>query len=157
MQGEYQAGGGEGRLHKLKNLHQPGQPKQPCDVVTLFKPDDQIAFERNEERRRRGRSESSIFFEHLENIRDCFSLEITPLKSFRERMQCLITKQGRLANQLAKELDHLLKTRWKDAYSSFLICGKQELVELGYREDDAQKMHALVLFYKPLPKEPTPL
>jgi hypothetical protein len=67
-------------------------------------------------------------------------------------MQGCIQKQEELANQLAEEVDHLLKTTWKDAYSSFLICGENELRQLGYNEIDAQNTHTLVLFYKPLPK-----
>ncbi len=150
VQGEYQ-GMCEGRRRKLKNLNQPEQPTQPCDVITLTKTREQIAFERNEQRSKK-RTMLSIFFEQLENIRNCFALDLLPVKSFRVRMQGCIQKQEELANQLAEEVDHLLKTTWKDAYSSFLICGENELRQLGYNEIDAQNTHTLVLFYKPLPK-----
>jgi hypothetical protein len=153
VQGEY-PGMAMGRRKRIRNLRQPEQSKQPCDVLTLTKTSDQIAFEKDEKRRRDERkSLLSIFFEQLENIRNRFALELLPVKSFRERMQNRIKKQETLANQLAAQLDSLLRTTWQNAYSSFLICGERELRQLGYSDDQAQKIHALVLFYKPLPRE----
>ena len=142
---------------KQKNLSIAEHPEQLCDVMMLTKAHDQIAFEREEERKLERGSLLSTFFKKLEYIRNCLALEVSPVKSTHEGIQYRIRKQEHLANNLVKEMDSRLKTIWKDAYSSFLVCGEKELRQLGYSSEIAQQKHALFLFYKPLPQEKVPI
>lgn len=149
VEGEYW-GVSEARAQTMKNSSLQGRPKQPCDIICLLKKPAQLSFEAQEEERK-NRSLVTIFFEQLENIRNSFSVELVPLRSFRKLMEELKRKQEDLVPHLSLALQQKLQTSWKNAYDSFLICGENELLDLGYSKEIAKKMHALVLFYKPVP------
>lgn len=134
-----------GLNRRVKNLKIYRRPEQLCSIFCLIKNADQIRYEDQIR-------SNSWLFKQLENIREIFALEILPIARSSLLIKERIKNQETMANELIERLESKIYTV-RSAYSSFLVCGEKELLELGYAEKVAKTMHALVLFYKPLPHD----
>ncbi len=147
------------RIVKQKNLKVDGHPLQLGDMISFIKEEEQIAFEEDEKKEKFSRKPICFTcFQRLDHFRTLFSWELVPFRRGASRrgepIKELIRQQQELAAELDKDMKEKLDTCWKDRYSSYLICGEEELKEMGLSMA-AKTRYVLMLFYKPLPEAPT--
>ncbi len=127
-----------GRLRKLKNLTKSGYPEERCDIIALTKDRRQVEYEAKI-------TKGNFVLGIIKNICDgCTDFQSRSVKKWQ-------AKQAEACGQIVEALQ-TKKEEWH--YDSFMIADEKMLIELGYIEEDAKKIHLLALFYKKVPMQP---